>query len=121
MYLSKSILPPSATLNLFLRTQSSGPALGALGIQFDRIAVRAVVTIQQFCSHARTLAIEFFAVSLAMMVSQLSLARLPIGRSLRTLHAQTSDQGSMNANPVPATQGMRRGCPRIFSTNPRLR
>src|SRR5579862_3243508 len=113
--------PPRETFSLFLSTQARGPSLGALGIRAERMAVRAVVTIQQFCSHARTLAIELCAVALAMMSSQRSRARLPIGRSLRTLHAHTSDHGSMKAKPVPATQGIRRGWPRIFSINPRFK
>ena len=61
------------------------------------------------------------AESLAKMASQLCLARLPSGKSLRTLHAHTSDQGSIKANPLPATHGIRRGWPRIFSINPRFR
>src|ERR1700689_4576659 len=108
MYRLKSIFCPSVTLSLFVNTHISGPIFGALGMSSDRIAVRAVVTIQQFCSHPRTFAIDCFAVSLAMNLSQLSFTRLPSGRSLRTLQAQTSDHGSMKANPVPATHGMRR-------------
>src|SRR3569623_935106 len=109
MLSSKQIDLPRLSFSLFLRTQNIGPSFGAWGMMLDRMAVRAVVTIQQFCSHAATLPIESLVVPLASISSQDCLARFPMGRSERTLHAQTSDHGSINAKSVPAVQGIKRG------------
>src|SRR6187402_3252627 len=109
------MLPPIDTLSLFCRTHMSGPIFGSCGITVERMAVRAVVTIQQFCLHAVTLARAFCASGLAKMSDQDCRARFPINRSERTLHDHTSDHGSMNAKSEPAVQVIRRSWPRIFS------
>src|SRR5215471_3661211 len=113
MYVSKQIFLPIDSFSLFLRTHKSGPALGICGTIFERIAVRAVVTIQQFCSHAATFWRVLRETSLSTISLQDCRARLPMGRSDRTLQAQTSDHGSMNAKSFPAVQGIRRSWPRI--------
>src|ERR1700744_2764775 len=115
------MLPPIDTFSLFCNTHISGPIFGSCGMMLERMAVRAVVTIQQFCLQACTLLRAFWASPLAMISDQDWRAGLPINRSERTLQDQTSDQGSMNAKSVPAVQVINRWCPRIFSISPRLR
>src|SRR6185312_3670779 len=109
MYLSKAMGSPKETLSLFFSTHRSGPILGACGTSDERIAVRAVVTIQQFCSHACTLEMALCASPLARISCQDWRARLPMCRSERTLQVHTSDHGSMKAKSVPAVQRIRRG------------
>src|SRR4030095_1076769 len=115
MYDLKSTLPPKVTLSLFHSTHCIGVHFGSWGTRLERIAVRAVVTIQQFWAHAFTLPIVSRARSLLMISSQLCFSIFPRGRSERTLQAHTSDHGSMNAKSLPAVHGISRSWPRIFS------